>query len=395
MWYSWAGNEIPDVDVFLFFADKGLYFTAHEWLRVFSAAFGMRTLVHDRNESGRPPRTEVGLVGASRDRPFFSIVIPVLNEENYIEQCVASLLKQTPKESGEILIVDGGSTDRTKRIVKELQSVAPNILLLDNPRRYQSSAVNLAAEAASPKSNILIRADAHAEYPEDFVVQIIRAFEATNASSVVVPMYAVGRGGFQNAVAAVQNSILGTGGAPHRVETASRYVDHGHHAGFDRAVFQRLGGYNSSFSHNEDAEYDYRLSKSGGRIWLCCEATITYFPRSNLSGLILQYFRFGKGRMRTILLHGGGVRLRQLLPVILLLINIFSLAGSLVFPILLVFPAAYLSLCVIWSAILAVRDGDWCVLGGCAAAIAMHLAWAVGAFDTLARRFWLKGFWQT
>ena len=56
-------------------------------------------------------------------------------------------------------------------------------------------------------------------------------------------------------------------------------MEHGHHAAFDRKAFLAVGGYDESFTHNEDAELDIRLRKSGAKIWLCSELGIAYFPR--------------------------------------------------------------------------------------------------------------------
>ena len=49
---------------------------------------------------------------------MISIVMPVYNEEKYIEECIKSLLKQDyPKEDMEWIFVDGGSQDKTKEII--------------------------------------------------------------------------------------------------------------------------------------------------------------------------------------------------------------------------------------------------------------------------------------
>ena len=114
---------------------------------------------------------------------------------------------------------------------------------------------------------------------------------------------AAGARGFQRAVAAAQNSRLGNGGAPHRTAPRSGPVAHGHHAAFDRAFFDRLGGYDAHFSHNEDAEFDYRALRAGGRIWMCAEARVEYYPRDRPMALLHQYIRNGRGRARTLLLH--------------------------------------------------------------------------------------------
>ena len=69
------------------------------------------------------------------------------------------------------------------------------------------------------------------------------------------------------------------------------------------AAFLAVGGYDESFTHNEDAELDIRLRNSGGQIWLCSELAISYFPRSSFSALARQYFNHGSGRARTMLKH--------------------------------------------------------------------------------------------
>src|SRR6185312_14371827 len=122
----------------------------------------------------------------------------------------------------------------------------------------------------------LVRMDAHAEYPEGYVSRLVAEAERTRATSVVVAMKAQGQGCFQRAAAVAQNSFLGAGGSPHRRDGVEAFVDHGHHAFFDMERFVALNGYNETQSHNEDAEFDVRLTRSGGRIWLTRATSVTY-----------------------------------------------------------------------------------------------------------------------
>ncbi|MFC7609415.1 glycosyltransferase [Teichococcus aestuarii] len=94
--------------------------------------------------------------------PLVAIAVPVLNEEHYIADCSASLLTQGDGYRLEVLVLDGGSTDRTREIVAGIQLRHPEVRLLHNPARLQSAAVNQAAREASPEARILLRADAHA-----------------------------------------------------------------------------------------------------------------------------------------------------------------------------------------------------------------------------------------
>jgi succinoglycan biosynthesis protein ExoA len=238
--------------------------------------------------------------------------------------------------------------------------------------------MNLAARIASPRATILLRADGHAVYPPRFLATCVTELIQTGVESVVVPMVTKGDAGFQHAVAAAQNSLIGNGGSAHRNASESHFVEHGHHAAFTRRSFLAVGGYNETFSHNEDAEYDHRMSLTGGRIWMCGDVTLSYFPRQNPWGLAKQYFCHGAGRARTLLLHHMRPRLRQLLPLVILFGSIGSLAGCWVNPWFALFPLAYCLLCLGWGVVEALRQLDPWMLAIGPAVMIMHLSWAIG-----------------
>lgn len=312
------------------------------------------------------------------DKPFVTIAMPALNEERYIGPAIRSLSRIPERIDYEILVLDGGSTDRTREIVEEFARADPRIRLVPNERRIQSAAVNLAANVADPRSRYLIRADCHADYPEGFVERCLDSLERNDATSVVVPMRTVGATCFQKAIATAQNSRLGNGGSAHRMAGGSQFVDHGHHAAFRRDAFLAAGGYDETFTHNEDAELDVRLRRAGGRIWLEADAAISYFPRATLPALARQYFAHGKGRAKTIRKHGLRPKLRQLLPLAAVGLALLSLLGAVFEPHLLVVPVAYISAALLAGALLAVRETSPCSVASGLAALAMHSAWAFG-----------------
>lgn len=317
--------------------------------------------------------------------PETAIIVPTLNEERYIVACLESLLDHMPAWVRQIIVVDGGSTDRTVELVEEVASMHPAVSVLHNPKRLQSAAVNLAARLVAPQVRVLLRADAHAVYPPDFVATCVEALVARGAASVVVPIRTVGTVGLQRAIAAAQNSRLGNGGSAHRIGRAGRYVEHGHHAVLDRNSFLRIGGYNETFSHNEDAEFDHRLALAGGRIWMC-EQAVTYFPRKTFRDLARQYLRHGAGRARTIKLHRMRPKLRQILPLLLMMANVLGLVLMPVTPWFGVIPLLYALACLLWGVVASIRMRDAWLLAMGPAAITMHMAWAVGFI-----RSWVAG----
>ncbi len=307
-------------------------------------------------------------------------VIPALNEARHIEACIRSLMAGHPDlRRVPLTVADGGSTDDTVAIVTGLMGEFPNIRVLHNPKRLQAAALNLAArDHAGPGTRILVRCDAHSIYPENFILDVAEALVEKGADSLVVPMDAVGETCFEKGNAWIVDTPLGSGGSAHRGGKVSRWVDHGHHAGFDLDWFQRLGGYDETFPQNEDAEYDARLGKAGGRIYLDASIRIKYVPRGSVSKLWKQYVGYGRGRARNMRKHGIKLKLRHTAPNLALIGIVAGLLASLVYWPALILPFGYASLLAAASIAVAIRHKSLCGLYAGIAAGTMHLGWAVG-----------------
>ena len=310
------------------------------------------------------------------------IVIPCLNEARYLEPLVRQLEPALAELNATLIIVDGGSTDGTRAIAADLAESVPNLQLLDNPERIQSAAVNLAVETFGMDHDYLIRIDAHGTYPTDYCRVLVEEALSTGADSVVVAMQTVGFGTFQKATAVAQNSVLGNGGAKHRAGAQSHWADHGHHALMRISAFRTVGGYDESFTANEDAEYDYRLREAGYRIWMTARTAMVYYPRASAGPLFRQYFRYGRGRARNFLKHRARPSLRQLLPLMVAPVA----AGAFLAAITWIAAVPF----VLWAAA-CLGYGAWMALGqrnpygplAAVSAMIMHFAWSAGFWREL------------
>ncbi len=307
-------------------------------------------------------------------------VIPALNESRHIEACIRSLMTGDAASRDIALVVaDGGSTDDTVAIVERLTAEFPNLRVIANPKRLQAAAINLAAsDCATSETRYLLRCDAHSIYPPNFILDVAATMIRTGAASVVVPMDAVGETCFEKGNAWIVDTPLGSGGSRHRGGRQSGFVDHGHHAGFDIDWFRRIGGYDETFSHNEDAEYDARLLKAGGRVYLDAGIRIQYIPRGSVGGLARQYFNYGKGRARNMRKNGTRLKLRHAMPLFALLGAAGGLVAAPVFPPALVLPASYAGLLIIASLVMMVLKASVCGLFSGLASGTMHMSWALG-----------------
>jgi len=307
-------------------------------------------------------------------------VVPALNEEKHILGLLVSLARECKDfASMRIVVVDGGSSDGTATLVERFRGRHPEVVLLRNPARIQSAALNLAVRRFGAEADILVRCDAHSSYPDGYCRLLAESLFATAADAVVVPMDSLGTETcWQKAVARVSNSAIGTGGSAHRAGRKSGFVDHGHHAAFRIEAFLKAGGYDESFTHNEDAELDCRQRALGARIYLDSRIRVGYQPRSSLGALWRQYRRYGAGRSRTIRRHPRSARLRQLAVPAHLLVSLLALAVSPWFPLALVWPASYLTVLAGASIVFALRERAPCLLWSGLAAGVMHSAWATG-----------------
>lgn len=306
------------------------------------------------------------------------VVIPTLNEARTIDGVLEALQQDLPAGVRTTFVVaDGGSTDGTPDRVARHEGVQ----FLRNPKRLQSAAVNLAAATFGRDADVLVRCDAHAVYPHGFVRRLVETLDRTGADAVVVPMDSVGHGCVQRATAWVSDTPVGSGGSAHRGGRQSGFVDHGHHAAFRMASFRQAGGYDETFSHNEDAELDCRQRALGSKVYLDADIRLEYHPRDTLRGLWRQYKGYGRGRSRTVRRHPGSMRARQLAVPAHVAFSIAAVLLSAWAPWLLAWPALYLSVLGVTSLALAVRHRSLCGLLAGPAAFAMHTAWALGFFE--------------
>jgi succinoglycan biosynthesis protein ExoA len=307
-----------------------------------------------------------------------TIIIPTLNEERYLERCIRSLVSPQPPELGEIFVVDGGSSDRTIEIAQRLAAELPAIRILDNPARIQSAAFNLAMEHADPSSTALLRCDAHAEYAPGFVSRAMKTLKETGAGVVGFAAVPAAEDAFQRAVAFAQSTPVGVGGSQYRQGGASGWVDSAMHGCFSAAAVRAVGGYDETFTHNEDSELSLRLRQAGYGVWLDAELRVSYFPRDSITGLARQYWLYGRGRARSCLKHRVKPRARQAAPVALALGNLTLAVAArrrrrFAIPI-----AAYAASLTAVAAREAAQKKDPALLLAAPALATMHHAWGLG-----------------
>lgn len=226
---------------------------------------------------------------------FVSIIIPCRNEEQFIAQCLDSLLSQDyPKENLEILVIDGMSEDETRKIVERYSKQHSYIKLLNNPKKTTPSALNIGVTQA--KGEIIMKIDAHATYEKDYIskcVKYLKEYRADNVGGILKIKPS------QNTLTAKAITFclshrFGAGNSYMKTGTKNpREVDTVAFGCWRKEVFGKVGLFDERFVRSQDFELNSRLKKAGGKIFLVPDIVATYHPEANFFAFLRHNFTDG------------------------------------------------------------------------------------------------------
>ena len=232
-----------------------------------------------------------------KDEIIVSIIIPCRNEQKYIRGLMESILSQDfPKDSLEIFVADGLSEDGTRDLLAQYADRYTFITLIDNPKKIVPCALNEGIKRS--KGTVIMRMDAHAEYPPNYISRLVSALielEADNVGGVweTVPGAETIKA---HAIALATSNPFGVGNAKYRLKTNENQpfeVDTVPFGCYKREVFERIGYFDEELIRNQDNEFNERLKRNGGKIFLVPDIKIKYFARDNYTKLWKMFFQYG------------------------------------------------------------------------------------------------------
>ncbi|NLX11037.1 MAG: glycosyltransferase family 2 protein [Chloroflexi bacterium] len=246
---------------------------------------------------------------STRGLPLVSVIMPVYNEESFIRRSLGAVLAQDyPPDRIEVLVVDGLSTDRTARLVQDIAAQDGRVQIIPNPDRIQAQALNRALDAA--RGTVIVRVDGHTIIAPDYVRRCVAHLHATGADNVGGPQRFAATTAMGRAIAAAYRSPFSV---PSRFTISDRaeFVDTVYLGAWPRSVFERVGRFDGRLAVNEDYEFNYRIRKAGGRIYLAPDIQSQYYGRQTLAALGRQYLRYGRWKFRVLAQHPASIRPRH------------------------------------------------------------------------------------
>lgn len=241
-----------------------------------------------------------------------SVIMPLYNEERFIENCIASLSQQTyPAELTQWVFADGNSRDRT---VELLRSACGNrdYILIDNPDRLAAFGLNKAIGVCTGR--YIIRMDAHAKYAPDYIEACVRVLEETGADNVGGLATTESHGYIGGAISEVLSSKFGVGGSSFRTGGEDGEVDTVPFGAFRREVFEKVGLFDTRLVRSEDNDINARIRASGGRVWLSSAIRFTYYCRDTVPALLKMAMQNGNALFFTLKINPSAMSLRHFIP---------------------------------------------------------------------------------
>lgn len=248
-------------------------------------------------------------------------------------------LQDYPHELIEIVLVDSMSTDSTNEKMERFKNTDygfRNVAVVQCAKKNQAFSWNAALMTAT--GDVIIRVDAHARIPRNFVSRNV--YNLNQGEHVVGggrPNITSDVSSWKLTLLAAEDSLFGSSVASYRrPATQKEYLDSLFHAAYRREVIQKVGGFNENLGRTEDNEFHYRIRKAGYKL-CCCPDIISYqHSRNNLKDMIRQKYSNGRWIGLTLSECPGCLSYFHFAPfAFVMMIIISSIIALLGFPILL------------------------------------------------------------
>lgn len=214
-----------------------------------------------------------------------SLICPVHNEEESIEELIQSMLNQT-KKPDEIIFVEDSSTDRTYEIIEKYQKKNKLIKVFRVKTRNIAKNRNIAIKNA--KYKIIACTDASSKLREDWLEKIIKPFEDKTIDVVSGGYIAVSKGGIEDYLSMITVK-------PMEEWDEETFLPSGRSIAFRKEAWKKVGGYPENLYTGEDTLFDLKLKEQGFKFKLARDAIIYWRGRNTIKKFIKQFYLYGKG----------------------------------------------------------------------------------------------------
>ena len=256
----------------------------------------------------------------------FSIVIPLYNRPDEIDELLNSLTKQTVKNF-EVVVVDDGSDIPAVDIIESYKDKL-DLKYFVKQNSGPGLTRNFGAERSS--GNYIIFFDSDCIIPPDYMKIVTESLDAEYVDAYGGPDAALPTfTPVQKAISYAMTSILSTGGIRGASEKAGKFHPRSFNMGFSRKVFENTGGF-SDMRFGEDIDMTLRILENGFTTKLIKEGFVYHKRRTDFKKFFRQIFNSGCARINLLLRHKNSLKIVHLLPSCFFIGNIVCVLAAII-----------------------------------------------------------------
>ena len=258
----------------------------------------------------------------------YSIIVPVFNRPDEVDELLQSLCGQTIKDF-EVIIVEDGSTKPCEEVCKKYEGQL-DLKYFMKPNSGPGQSRNYGADRALGEWLIIL--DSDVVLPNGYLEAVEKTFnyplgpqgrlpeqELSTINSIAAfggpdaahPSFTP----IQKAISYSMTSFFTTGGIRGGKKKLDKFYPRSFNMGIRRDVYQQLGGF-SKMRFGEDIDFSYRIVEAGHQTMLIPEAWVWHKRRTDLKKFFRQVYNSGIARINLEKRHPGTMKLVHMLPTV-------------------------------------------------------------------------------
>lgn len=266
---------------------------------------------------------------------YFSLIIPVYNRPNEIDELLGSLVKQTYTHNFEVIVVEDGSTNSSENVVKEYsEKLNLNYFLKKNSGAGHSR--NFGMEKAN--GNYFIIFDSDCIIPPNYLVEVEKALtnnftDAYGGADAAHESFTT----IQKAINYSMTSFFTTGGIRGSKKAIDKFQPRSFNLGISKKAFEVTKGF-SKMKIGEDIDLTFRLWQHNFETQFIENAFVYHKRRSTFKQFFKQTYAFGQGRPFLNNKYPETKKITYWFPTLFVCFVILSVVFGLIFSAILFFP---------------------------------------------------------